>query len=61
MKFKKLTKRGNERTWNLSIYNAYCRMNPLLATVSLNENNEYVGTAYGGIPVIPTFSYSLKF
>ena len=61
MNFKKLTKRGNERTWNLSIYNAYCRMNPLLATVSLNENNEYVGTAYGGIPVIPTFSYSLKF
>lgn len=61
MNFRKLTRRGNERTWNFSIYNAYCRMNPILATVSMNEDNEYVGTAYGGIPIVPTFSYSLKF
>ena len=67
--FHKTTKRGNESIWNLSLYNAYCRMNPLLSQIEkyydFTEENliglTYVGVAYGIIPIIPSFSYTLKF
>lgn len=54
--FRKTTKRGNESIWNLSIYNAYCRMNPIYAYEQYGEI-----TTIGLIPIIPTFSYTLKF
>ena len=65
MNFVKNTKRGNTGIWNLSLYNAYCRINPIMAM----EDYESVGgkiVAYyasgtGIIPIIPTFSYTLKF
>lgn len=65
MNFVKNTKRGNTGIWNLSLYNAYCRVNPIMAM----EDYESVGgkvVAYyasgtGIIPIIPTFSYTLKF
>ena len=64
-----------ESIWNLSLYNAYCRMNPFVAMVALeyddiyNENwNDFSpvkytpkGYVYGIIPIVPTFSYTLKF
>ena len=28
--FRRITKRGFERIWNISVYNAYCRMNAFL-------------------------------
>lgn len=68
--FHHVTRRGNEGIWNISIYNAYCRMNPLTATVSEQVTtgfpNEatYFGESFVGVsvvPVIPTFSYTLKF
>ena len=65
--FHKTTKRGNESIWNLSIYNAYCHMNALNGMVSTryDENgNEVVGfmsEMSGLIPIVPTFSYTLKF
>ena len=71
--FRKTTRRGNESIWNLSIYNAYCRMNPFCANVygypvihSVNGeivSSEYVpkGISTGIIPIVPTFSYTLKF
>ena len=67
--FHKTTKRGNESIWNLSLYNAYCRMNPLASQVEkyydFTEANivglTYYGAGYGIIPIIPSFSYTLKF
>ena len=67
--FHKTTRRGNESIWNLSLYNAYCRMNPLASQVEkyydFTEDNiiglKYHGVGYGIIPIIPSFSYTLKF
>lgn len=59
--FRKTTKRGFERIWNVSLYNAYCRMNPLYAIVQQNPDGTFVGKAHGVFPVIPSFSYTLKF
>ena len=63
--FIKTTKRGNTSIWNISVYNAYCRMNPITAFIdSIGMNGTvlaYYGSAAGIIPIIPTFSYTLKF
>jgi hypothetical protein len=75
LNFKRTTRRGNEATWNLSIYNVYCRMNAVFAQITeeyedyLTPEGHYssrptgrsVGQAYGLIPIIPTFGYTLKF
>lgn len=61
--FRKTTKRGNASIWNLSLYNAYCRMNPMFAMLS----KDYIGESdyrlhiISAIPIIPSFSYTLKF
>lgn len=59
----RVTKRGNESIWNLSIYNVYCRMNPFYAVVGRNGmySSEIKARAYGLVPIIPSFSYTLKF
>ena len=61
--FRKTTKRGFERIWNVSLYNAYCRMNPLYlyATVKQNKDGTFTGKGQGVFPIIPSFSYTLKF
>lgn len=68
--FRHITKRGNEAVWNVSVYNAYCRMNPITATTQevvetvFPEKAKYYGESFVGIsviPIIPTFSYTLKF
>ena len=67
--FRHVTRRGNEGIWNISIYNAYCRMNPITATVNnsvetIYPKRTYFGNSFEGIsviPVIPTFSYTIKF
>lgn len=65
LNFVKTTKRGNTAIWNLSIYNAYCRTNPISAfedmTVRDNKMLAYYGLAVGIVPIVPTFSYTLKF
>ena len=67
--FHKTTTRGNESIWNLSLYNAYCRMNPIASQIEkyydFTEENimglTYYGAGYGIIPILPSFSYTLKF
>ena len=60
--FNKTTRRGNLSTWNVSIYNAYCRMNPYYGMVRTdNKLKKIVSSYYGIIPIIPSFSYCLKF
>ena len=65
MNFVKNTRRGNLAIWNLSIYNAYCRTNPIMAMEEDKYLGDkvvaYYGTAMGIIPIVPTFSYTLKF
>lgn len=62
MNFRQRTRRGNESIWNLSIYNAYCRINPIYAEIRINEETgDPVGKSYGIIPVIPTISYTFRF
>ncbi len=66
LNFHKTTKRGNHSIWNLSIYNVYCRTNIIYAYVSPEYDNKgkvigYIGEGLGLIPIIPTFSYTLKF
>ena len=65
MNFVRNTRRGNRSIWNLSLYNAYCRTNPITAsedelTVGDTRLSHY-GISIGMIPIIPTFSYTLKF
>lgn len=36
-------------------------MNPLYATVQQNPDGTFVGKARGVFPIIPSFSYTLKF
>jgi hypothetical protein len=71
--FIKTTKRGNTSIWNLSLYNAYCYTNPITAyaenrsfdvvagETAMRERFAYYGTSVGIIPIVPTFSYTLKF
>lgn len=59
--FHKVTKRGLERIWNISIYNAYCRMNVLYAKVENLSAGKFTSKATGVFPIIPSFSYTLKF
>ena len=58
--FHRTTKRGNESVWNLSIYNLYCRMNPMMSYIGTLKGKPVVWVT-GVLPVIPTFSYTLKF
>ncbi|MDO4181434.1 MAG: hypothetical protein Q4D36_09135 [Bacteroidales bacterium] len=59
--FRKFTKRGYERIWNVSIYNAYSRMNAFCAEVVQKPDGSFKGKATSVFPIIPSFSYTLKF
>lgn len=66
LNWNKKTRRGNERTWNLSLYNVYCHMNAMFGEIGQSYygpdmQSELYGTAYGIVPIIPSFSYTLKF
>jgi hypothetical protein len=57
-------KKWGERTWEISIYNAYCRFNPFFyySDTEYKDNKEYgVLKQVSLFPIIPSFSYSFKF
>ena len=58
--FRKTTRRGYESIWNISVYNAYCRMNPMFAKLDHEERDTDL-RIISAVPVIPSFSYTLRF
>ena len=62
VRFEKPTRRGNTRTWELSVYNAYNRVNPFYYTTQ-QDSFTNVSQLYrvGLFPVIPSINYGLKF
>ena len=68
--FHKRTKRGSQRTWNVSIYNVYNRLNPFYVYVwdetSMNHETgerktKNVLRQATLFPIIPSVSYTIKF
>ena len=56
------TKHGRERIWNWSIYNAYCHLNTLWVQAKDDHDTRAIKVkTYGYIPIIPSFSYTIKF
>lgn len=53
-------KKYGERTFDLSIYNIYNRMNPWMIMTQY-ENNRTVFVQYSLFGIVPTITYSLKF
>lgn len=65
IQFHKKKKKGRERTWGFSIYNAYARQNPFFYTVDARSRpdgiseKELVRTSV--LLLIPSFNYTFKF
>lgn len=59
--FRRTTKRGNEVIWNIGIYNAYCRKNVAFVIIDERPDKSLYGTGYAIFPLIPSFSYTLRF
>lgn len=59
--FRRITKRGFERIWNISVYNAYCRMNAFYTRIERLPDGGFRGKGFGIFPIIPSFCYTLKF
>ncbi len=59
--WRKMTEKGKESIWNVSIYNAYCHVNAIYADVEWNNDSEIKAYRHGLIPIIPMFSWTLKF
>ena len=72
LNFHRRTRKGGQITWNLSIYNAYCRLNPIFGYVgeesmynadtdSYEDTGRMVGYSIGIVPIIPTLGFTYKF
>jgi hypothetical protein len=62
VRFEKTTRRNNLRTWELSVYNVYNRVNPFYYTTRQDQFTN-ISQLYrvGLFPLIPSLNYSLKF
>lgn len=61
MDISRKTKGGHISTWNISIYNVYCRMNPIGGNFEVEDSGECKVHMISLIPIIPSFSYTLEF
>lgn len=59
--FHHTTKHGHERIWNLSFYNVYCHFNSLFVEVKQRKDGKFYIKNHAYIPVVPSFSYTIKF
>lgn len=59
--FRHKTKHGNERVWNLSLYNAYCHLNSLWVDYQFAHDGRFIIKNKAFVPVIPSCSYTIKF
>ena len=59
--FRKVSKRGIMHIWNIGIYNAYCRKNVVFVAVDERDDKSLYGTGRAIFPIIPSFSYTIKF
>lgn len=59
--FRRTTRRGNESIWNIGIYNAYCRKNVVFVAISERDDKSLYGEGRAIFPIIPSFSYTLRF
>lgn len=60
----KKSNNSDDVIWNISVYNVYCRLNPLYAYVDsevMNGQYRFFGRSVGIIPIVPSFSYTRKF
>lgn len=56
------TKKGHLGIWNISLYNAYCRLNPFrIESLEKNADGSWRAIQEGYVPLIPSFSYTYKF
>lgn len=63
LNFHRHRKRGVS-TWNVSVYNAYCRLNPFfiyLDDFDLDKNGKPILRMAALLPIIPAFSYTFRF
>lgn len=58
--WKRLTKKRKQSEWRFGLYNAYNRMNSYFLYYK-QKNNQYQFQKFTMFPIIPSFSYSLKF
>ena len=59
-------KKGRMGIWNVSVYNAYCRMNPFMIEktdeYNPDERKSYpVFKQYSFLPIVPSITYTYKF
>ncbi|MGI6233122.1 MAG: TonB-dependent receptor [Prevotella sp.] len=59
--FHHTTKHGHERIWNLSFYNVYCHLNSWFVEVKEHADGSFYLKNHAFIPIIPSFSYTIKF
>ena len=59
--FHRRLKHGRERIWNISFYNVYCRMNALYYDLDTRDDGTHYAKSIGWLPILPSFSYTLKF
>lgn len=59
--FHHITKHHHERIFNISFYNAYCHYNSMYAEVKQKQDGHFYIKNHAYIPVIPSFSYTIKF
>lgn len=59
--FRYQTRKGHERVWNLSIYNAYCHLNTMYVKMNRDTEGKIRPKCRGYVPTIPSVSYTMKF
>lgn len=59
--FKHTSRKGHEHTWNLSVYNVYSHFNTLFVDIYRDSTEGIKANSFGCIPILPSFSYTLKF